>query len=167
MHEPADSIWPWNIDSSINITVTQVVSTGWTGHKGDIRHFKCRKLEPNDDTWLQVKFVLVKGAYSFHTPFCELVRMIKYRVSLGKWNIYYCHVVFMGCPRHIFTCHFHSLPQICGSKVWHNETKSDISMAVCLFPLFGSILWGLYRPLTHMCNIHMDSAWCQQLQYVT
>ena len=44
----------------------------------------------------------VKGAYSLHTPFLELIRMIKYRVSIGEWNIYYCNVVPMGCPKHIF-----------------------------------------------------------------
>ena len=61
-----------------------------------------------------------KGAYSLHTIFLELVRMIKYRVPIGKWNIYYYDVVLMGCPRYILTLYFLGLPQICGLQVWHN-----------------------------------------------
>ena len=97
----------------------------------------------------------LKGAYSLHSPFLELVRMIKYRVSIGDWNIYYCHVVPMGFPRHSFTWHFHGLPQICGLQVWHNEKKADISMAICLALLFGSVFSDLYRPLIYMCNIYI------------
>ena len=87
----------------------------------------------------------LKGAHSLHAPFSDLVRMIKYRVSIGQWSIYYCHVVLIGCPRLIFTWHCHGLPQICGSQVWHNESKSDISVAMCLVPLVGSVFSGLYR----------------------
>ena len=97
----------------------------------------------------------LKGAYSLHTPFLELIRMITYRVSIGEWNIYYCHVVSMGCPRHIFTWHFHGLPQICGSSDWHNEKKKGISMAICFVPLFVSIFSGLYRPLIYICAIYV------------
>ena len=31
--------------------------------------------------------LLLKGAYSFHTPFFKLVRLIKYGVSIGEGNI--------------------------------------------------------------------------------
>ena len=45
---------------------------------------------------------LIRGASSLHTPFLELLRIIKHHN--------YCHVVLMGHPRHIFTWHFHGLP---------------------------------------------------------
>ena len=45
----------------------------------------------------------IKGAYSFHTPFLELIIMIKYGVSICEGNIYYCYVVPMGHPIHIAT----------------------------------------------------------------
>ena len=102
----------------------------------------------------------VKGAYSLPTPFLEIVRMIKYRVSMGCWNICYCDVVSMGGPIHISPLHFNGLPQICRAQVWHYEKNLDISVAIFLVPLFGSVLSGLYRPLMNLCNICIDSAWC-------
>ena len=86
----------------------------------------------------------LKAAYSFHTLFLELVIMIKYRFSIGEWNIYYCHVVPIGRRRYIFTCYFHSLPRICWSKVWHNEKKPWHFRG----NLLGSTIWqSLFRSL--------------------
>ena len=88
----------------------------------------------------------IKGANSLHTLFLEWVRMIKYRVSISEWNIYYCHVVHMGCLRHIFTCNFHSVSQIFQLKVWHNETKLPFPWQFVSFCC-----------LTASCQIFIDS----------
>lgn len=53
-----------------------------------------------------VPYYTERGIFTFpdvHTPYLELVRLIKYRVSIGKWNLYYCHVVPIACPINIFT----------------------------------------------------------------
>ena len=65
----------------------------------------------------------VYAPLSVHTPFLELVIMIKYRFSVGEWKIYYYHVACIACPRHVFTWHFHGLTQICWSQVWHTKNK--------------------------------------------
>ena len=58
--------------------------------------------------------LIILTSLDVHTPFLEPLRMITYRVSIGEWSIYYCHMVLwgalvlpcgvMGCPRHLFTC---------------------------------------------------------------
>ena len=44
--------------------------------------------------------------------------------------------------------------------------NSHIFVAICLVPLVGSVFSAIDRPLIYMCNICMDSAWCQQCKYV-
>ena len=113
---------------------------------------------------------LFRSAYSRHTPFValrllELVSIIKYRISLGEWDVYYCYVVSLGCPR-VF---LHGTVMVY-LKFVHRKfdiTKStDISVAGFFVPLFGSVFWGLYWPLIYI-YIRMDSVWYQEFIYVT
>ena len=106
----------------------------------------------------------IKGAYSLHTPILELVRIIKYRVSIGEWNIYYCPVVPIGCLKHILTWHFHGLSQICWWQVCLIEKYGNFRG--CLFLLhYLAACFQVFRGLSYICVIRicMDSAWCQVL----
>ena len=62
-----------------------------------------------------------------------------------------------GHARHIFTWHFHGLPQIFGSQIWRMEKTPDISVAVFFVLLLGSMFSDFYRPLIYMCYICMEA----------
>ena len=67
--------------------------------------------------WKVELLIAIKGASSLHTPFFELVRMIKLLGLNRLIKIYCCHVPPMSCPRHNVHMHFHGLPQICRLQV--------------------------------------------------
>ena len=108
---------------------------------------------------------LIKDASSLHTPFLELERMITYRVSIGEWKIYYCHVAPMGVHRHIFTEHFHGLPQICGPQVWNPLQKwRFLWLFFVCFSIWQDVLDLSY---IYTSNIFMGLDWYQDSKYVT
>ena len=98
-------------------------------------------------TYPRPYILVIKGAYSLHTPFLELARKIKYSVSIsiGEW-----HIIAMwlpvGCLGHIFTWNVHGLSQIC-------SLQQNILPFLLLFFLFHYLaayfqvftdLWDIY-----------------------
>ena len=94
-----------------------------------------------------------------HTPFLELVRIIKYRDLIGEWNIYYCHVVPMGCQRHIFTSFSWFTSKFVGHKFAITK-NTDTSVAVFFVPLFGS----MFRVFIDLWSIHTHTHTCTRVQ---
>ena len=89
-----------------------------------------------------------KGASSLHIQLLEVVRMIKYRVSKGKWSIFYR----IWCSRQI-SIWFTLILRVASLTYWKKWTF----LWSFFVSLFGSMFWGLYRPLMYMCNICIDS----------
>ena len=104
----------------------------------------------------------VKAPYCLHTPFLELVRILKQQMNetyvIAMWLLraaldIFSHVILMVYLKFAV-------------EVCHNE-KCGYIRGVFFVPLFGNIIVSLYIRLIYTCSVSMDSAYCPEFKYVT
>ena len=92
--------------------------------------------------------------------------MIKYRASIGEWQIYSCHG-HLWAALDIFSFGISMVYLKFAGRKFGILKSLDISVAVLFVPPFSSMFVGLDRKQIYMSNIMASDFLCQEPNYVT